>query len=329
MLQQTRMTAALPYYERFMDALPTIPDLAGCKPERLYKLWEGLGYYSRARNLQKAAQMVVEQYGGQLPADYNALLKLPGIGAYTAGAIASICYNLPVPAVDGNVLRVFSRLLNDSRDVMRPEIKKELTEHVCTLQPPDRPGDYNQALMELGALVCLPGGAPLCQSCPLYERCAARAAGTQHTLPAKTPPRPKKTIPYTVAVILSGTGADCRILLQQRPETGLLAGLWQPILLEGHLTAEQACQALAARGMPAQAVTPLTDAKHIFTHLIWEMRGYLFFAPRFAAPGGCVWAKPDAVQTRYTIPNAFKAYRIQEKFFGQIEQYAQKVLVKK
>ncbi len=329
MLQQTRMSAALPYYERFMDALPTVSDLAACKQERLYKLWEGLGYYSRARNLQKAAQIIVEQYGGHLPDDYNALLKLPGIGAYTAGAIASICFDLPVPAVDGNVLRVFSRLLNDSRDVLRPEVKKDLTEHVRALQPPECPGDYNQALMELGALVCLPGGAPLCQTCPLYDLCAARMAGTQNTLPAKTPPRPKKVIPYTVAVILSGTGSDCCILLQQRPKTGLLAGLWQPVLLEGHLDTGETCQALAALGLPVQAAAPLTDAKHVFTHLIWEMRGYLFHAQRFDAPAGCVWARPDEVKTRYAVPNAFKAFRLLEKNFSQIEQYAQKVLVKR
>ncbi len=161
MLQQTRVSAALPYFERFMAELPTVADLAACDPERLHKLWEGLGYYSRVRNLQKAAQIVMEQHGGALPADYDALLKLPGVGAYTAGAIASISFGLPVPAVDGNVLRVFARILNDGRDVTRPDVKKGLTACVMELQPPERPGDYNQALMELGALVCLPGGAPV------------------------------------------------------------------------------------------------------------------------------------------------------------------------
>ena len=167
MLQQTRVSAALPYFERFMAELPTVADLAACDPERLHKLWEGLGYYSRVRNLQKAAQIVMEQHGGALPADYDALLKLPGVGAYTAGAIASISFGLPVPAVDGNVLRVFARILNDGRDVTRPDVKKDLTACVMELQPPERPGDYNQALMELGALACLPGGAPLCSECPL------------------------------------------------------------------------------------------------------------------------------------------------------------------
>ena len=178
MLQQTRVSAALPYYERFLAALPDIPALAACEEEKLHKLWEGLGYYSRVRNLQKAARIVCEQYGGQLPADYDALRALPGIGDYTAGAIASISFGIPVPAVDGNVLRVFSRLYNDPAAVTEPAVKKAFTVRVMEHQPPDAPGDYNQALMELGALVCVPNGAPLCEKCPLAHLCAARAAGT-------------------------------------------------------------------------------------------------------------------------------------------------------
>ena len=178
MLQQTRVSAALPYYERFLAALPDIPALAGCEEEKLHKLWEGLGYYSRVRNLQKAAKIVCAQYGGQLPADYNALLALPGIGEYTAGAIASISFGLPVPAVDGNVLRVFARLYNDPRLVTDPQVKREFTARVMEHQPPAKAGDYNQALMELGALVCVPNGAPLCDVCPLAGLCQARAAGT-------------------------------------------------------------------------------------------------------------------------------------------------------
>ena len=162
MLQQTRVSAALPYYERFLAALPDIPALAACEEEKLHKLWEGLGYYSRVRNLQKAAKLVCAQYGGELPADYDALRALPGIGDYTAGAIASISFGLPVPAVDGNVLRVFSRLYNDDRLITDPKVKRAFTARVMEHQPPAAPGDYNQALMELGALVCVPNGAPLC-----------------------------------------------------------------------------------------------------------------------------------------------------------------------
>jgi A/G-specific adenine glycosylase len=220
MLQQTRVSAALPYYERFLAALPDIPALAACEEEKLHKLWEGLGYYSRVRNLQKAARIVCEQYGGQLPADYDALRALPGIGEYTAGAIASISFGLPVPAVDGNVLRVFARLYNDPRLVTDPQVKREFTARVMEHQPPAKAGDYNQALMELGALVCLPNGAPLCEQCPLGTLCRARAAGTALSLPQKTPPKARRITPVTVALVLN----EGRVLLQQRPAKGLLAG---------------------------------------------------------------------------------------------------------
>ena len=239
MLQQTRVSAALPYYERFLAALPDIPALAGCEEEKLHKLWEGLGYYSRVRNLQKAAKIVCAQYGGQLPADYNALLTLPGIGEYTAGAIASISFGLPVPAVDGNVLRVFARLYNDPRLVTDPQVKREFTARVMEHQPPAKAGDYNQALMELGALVCLPNGAPLCEQCPLGTLCRARAAGTALSLPQKTPPKARRITPVTVALVLN----EGRVLLQQRPAKGLLAGLWPPPALlpwdwtaQGHIS---------------------------------------------------------------------------------------------
>ena len=190
MLQQTRVSAVLPYYERFLAALPDIPALAACDEEKLHKLWEGLGYYSRVRNLQKAAKIVCEQYGGQLPADYAALRALPGIGDYTAGAIASISFGIPVPAVDGNVLRVFSRLYNDPGVITDPKVKKAFTARVMEHQPPEKAGDYNQALMELGALVCVPNGAPLCDVCPLAGLCQASVAGTTAALPQKAKPKP-------------------------------------------------------------------------------------------------------------------------------------------
>lgn len=306
MLQQTRVSTALPYFGRFMEALPTIADLAACEPEKLHKLWEGLGYYSRVRNLQKAAQIVMERYGGRLPTDCAALQKLPGIGAYTAGAIASICFGQPVPAVDGNVLRVFARLLDDARDIVKPEVKKELSSAAHALQPPECPGDYNQALMELGALICLPNGAPLCGECPLRTLCAAHANGTEASLPHKAPPPEKKFARYTVVVVLDGAG---HVLLCQRPPNGLLAGLWQPVLLEGALSGEQVLSALRALGITGNNFQPLPDAKHIFTHLVWRMSGFAVRTEPAPAPPGFLWAARDELNARYTLPNAYKVYR--------------------
>ena len=307
MLQQTRVSAALPYYERFLAALPDIPALAACEEEKLHKLWEGLGYYSRVRNLQKAARIVCEQYGGQLPADYDALRALPGIGDYTAGAIASISFGLAVPAVDGNVLRVFSRLYNDPGMITDPKVKKAFTARVMAHQPPEKAGDYNQALMELGALVCLPNGVPLCEQCPLAGLCQARAAGTGLELPHKAPPKARSIQPVTVVLAEDEEG---RFLLQQRPQKGLLAGLWQPLLWEGEsLTAEEVCARLEALGLACGKPEPLPAAKHIFSHIEWQMTGYAVRASAAPAPAGCVWASREQMQQEYTLPGAFKAYK--------------------
>ena len=312
MLQQTRVSAALPYYERFLAALPDIPALAACEEEKLHKLWEGLGYYSRVRNLQKAAKIVCAQYGGQLPADYDALRELPGIGDYTAGAIASISFGLPVPAVDGNVLRVFARLYDDARLITDPAVKKAFTARVMEHQPPEQAGDYNQALMELGALVCVPNGAPLCAACPLHDLCKARAAGTAPTLPRKAAPKARKIAPVTVALVESGGN----FLIRQRPEKGLLAGLWEPLLWEGEaLTPGELHEKLTAMGLvcEAEAIAPLPEAKHIFSHIEWRMTQYAVPAPPQPAPEGTVWASREQLRTEYTLPGAFKACK---KYLG-------------
>ena len=303
MLQQTRVSAVLPYYYRFLEALPDIPALAACEEEKLHKLWEGLGYYSRVRNL-----LVCAQYGGQLPADYAALLALPGIGEYTAGAIASISFGLPVPAVDGNVLRVFSRLYNDPGVITEPAVKKAFTARVMEHQPPEKAGDYNQALMELGALVCVPNGAPLCGQCPLAESCRARAAGTTAQLPQKAKPKPRKIVPVTLALVESPAG----FLVQQRPQKGLLAGLWQPVLWEDeHLLQAEVLARLAALGLDTGTAAPaaLPAAKHIFTHIEWLMSGVQLHVPAQSAPAGYVWANREQLRTTYTLPGAFRAYK--------------------
>ena len=288
-------------------ALPDIPALAACEEEKLHKLWEGLGYYSRVRNLQKAARIVCEQYGGQLPADYDALRALPGIGDYTAGAIASISFGLAVPAVDGNVLRVFSRLYNDPGVITEPAVKRAFTARVMEHQPPEKAGDYNQALMELGALVCVPNGAPLCEQCPLASLCEARRAGTALELPHKAAPKARRIEPVTVVL---AEDAEERFLLQQRPQKGLLAGLWQPLLWEGEaLSTEEVCARLEALGLACEGIEPLPAAKHIFSHIEWRMSGYSACVGSAEAPAGCVWASREQLQNEYTLPGAFKAYK--------------------
>lgn len=308
MLQQTRVAAALPYYERFMAALPTVAALAAADEETLHKLWEGLGYYSRARNLHKAAVVVMEQHGGALPADYDALLALPGIGAYTAGAIASIAFGLPAVAVDGNVLRVFSRLLADEGDVSRPDTKRRLAAEVQRQQPANTPGDYNQALMELGALVCLPGN-PACGGCPLAGICEGNRRGIAARLPVLPPKKAKTEHPVCVLVI---RGPDGRVLLQKRPATGLLAGLWQPLAFEQPLTRAEAEARLGALFPAAKVLlgSALPKARHIFTHRIWQLYGWQATVDSTTAPGEDYrFATAEQLAQSYALPNAFKAYR--------------------
>ncbi len=307
MLQQTRVAAAVPYYERFVQELPDIPALAACEEERLLKLWEGLGYYSRVRNLQKAARIVCEQYGGQLPGDLAALKKLPGIGDYTAGAIASIGFGIPAPAVDGNVLRVFARLYNDEGDIMQPAVKAATTQKVMAQQPAEAPGDFNQALMELGALVCTPG-QPDCAACPLQALCLGCQSGNPARLPQKAPKKARKKCELTLCLAQDAAG---RWLLQKRGEQGVLAGLWQPPVLAEEALDEKKALAAAQKLLPAAVLLkekPL-KAKHIFTHLEWHMTAYVMAAPCTPPPEGCVWASPAQLEQEYTLPGAFKTLR--------------------
>lgn len=303
MLQQTRMNAVLPYYERFMAALPDVSALAAVSMDELRKLWQGLGYYSRAVHLREAAQTICRDYGGELPADYEALRSLPGIGPYTAGAIASISFGIPVPAVDGNVLRVFTRLYNDDGDISSPIVKERITSRVLDALPPADAGDFNQALMELGALVCTPR-SPNCTSCPLSALCMGYAAGRASALPCKSPKKARSVRYVTVAVIRSPEGC----LLQKRAEKGLLAGLWQPFAVESDafLEPEAMCSRLAAMGIDAEYSALLPDARHLFTHVEWNLRGYAFTAMGGALPADCQWAADCAA---YAVPSAFRAYQ--------------------
>ena len=302
MLQQTRVEAVIPYYERFLAAFPDLKALADAPEEQLLKLWEALGSYSRARNLQKAAREALSRFGG-LPGQVQELSSLPGIGAYTAGAIASIAFSRPVPAVDGNVLRVVARLTDSHDDVLSPAVKREAEKAVAAVIPHDRPGDFNQAVMDLGATVCLPNGAPRCEVCPLAELCLGLARSTAPELPVKTKKKERRVEEKTVLVLIDGEG---RAALERRPARGLLAGLWQLPLLSGHAAEKELHQALEGWGMQAQSLRPLENAVHIFSHVEWRMTGWL---ARVRGEGPFTWTAPEELEERYALPSAFRAYR--------------------
>ncbi len=293
MLQQTRVAAVLDYYKRFLEVLPTVKDLAECPEDRLMKLWQGLGYYSRARNLQKAARQVMADFGGTFPDTFDAIRTLSGVGDYTAGAISSIAFGRAVPAVDGNVLRVVSRLTLDRRDVTKPEAKKDITAALQRTMPREAPGDFNQALMELGATVCLPNGAPLCEKCPARDFCAAHRAGAELDLPVKSLKKERRVEERTVWLIFR----EGKVALRKRPDKGLLAGLWEyPNEREGSPCPVTGKEEFAASG------------KHIFTHIEWHMTAYTLEAESDALPPGWVWADKAALRELYSLPSAFAPF---------------------
>lgn len=302
MLQQTRVEAVKPYFQRFIQELPDVAALAAASEERIIKLWEGLGYYSRARNLKKAATLLMEQFNGQLPADFAALCKLPGLGEYSAGAIASIAFDLRVPAVDGNVLRVVARLMNDNRNIEDTAVKKEFRQTVWDVLPQHRVGDFNQSLMELGALICLPNGRPLCESCPVQNLCQAYAAGTQLTLPTRQK-KPRRRQEEKTVLLLCRPG---EVQITQRPANGLLASLWEFPTLPGLHTAAEIAELLS---VPESAVAPLGHAVHIFSHIEWQMEGYRVELPQDAPLwGGCISIPAAELFENYPIPSAYAAY---------------------
>jgi A/G-specific adenine glycosylase len=268
MLQQTRVAAVIPYYERFLRELPDVNALAKVEDDRLHKLWEGLGYYSRARNLKKAASEIVSRFGGQMPREYSALITLPGIGEYTAGAIASLAFGEAVPAVDGNVLRVYARLFGAERDIRDLAFKKEVRAFLLPLVPAKNPGAFNAALMELGATVCLPNGQPKCGECPVREDCVAFRENRTAELPLLSAKKARKTERKTVFAL----SIDGGLIGFRRPESGLLAGLWQLPEAAGELTDAEAALWLGENGINPVGELRFYERKHIFTHIEWHMR---------------------------------------------------------
>ncbi len=302
MLQQTRVEAVKGYYARFLQALPTIEALALSSEEQCHKLWEGLGYYSRVKNLQKAAKTIMEKYGGKFPTTYDAIRALPGIGDYTAGAICSICFNLPTPAVDGNVVRVLTRLTADNRPKTDPTLRKELTENLQKVYPAGQCGLFTQALMELGATVCLPNGAPHCENCPLFELCLARQAGRQERYPIPGVKKPRRQEDMTLLICYVGD----EVALQKRPQKGLLAGLWEYPHTEGFLTVEDAISLAESWGLKPLSPVKIVEKTHIFTHVRWTMRGV--YLECSAKPSNFTWADPQALEETYALPTAFRQF---------------------
>ncbi len=309
MLQQTRVEAVKGYFARFIEALPTIQDLANAKEDELLKLWEGLGYYNRVRNMQKAAITVVEQYNGELPRDYKALLSLSGIGTYTAGAICSIAYQLPVPAVDGNVLRVTKRLTGSYDDIMLPKVKKELEEDMLKIMPKTRSGDLNQALMDLGATICIPNGKPLCVQCPLNEKCKAYKENLTDELPVKSSKKGRKIQEKTVILFY----CNGEYALHKRPDKGLLAGLWEFPNIDKSLSIPKLEELLKKENIEDYSLELLGEGKHIFSHIEWHMIGYRVILPSKDSElfEDLQWYSKEEIARDCAIPTAFKAYSSQ------------------
>ena len=305
MLQQTRVQAVIPYYERFLAALPDPAALSACEDDRLMKLWEGLGYYNRARNLKKAAVRILQEFDGRIPDTMEALLSLPGIGRYTAGAILSIAYGRPCPAVDGNVLRIWMRLHADPRDIMKESVKRSVEQELQAYYNENNASELTQALMELGATVCTPNGVPDCMHCPWRAQCSAHAEGTELSYPVKTKAKPRRICEKTILLIKDGS----RVLLKKRPETGLLAGLYAFPDLDGFRTEAEVLKETAAFGVTPFHIERLPDAKHIFTHVEWHMKGFLIrVGEGTELPEGVLFADKKATEERFPIPAAYAKY---------------------
>ena len=310
MLQQTRVEAVKPYFERFIAELPDVEALADCSEEHLLKLWEGLGYYNRVRNLNIAAKQIVEQYDGIVPDDYEKLLQLKGIGHYTAGAIASISYGKPVPAVDGNVLRVISRVTADDSDIMKQSVRGHMEDCLRELMETQadlvKPAVFNQALMELGALVCVPNGEPHCTECPWNEMCQARMSGRIAELPVKKKAKARRIEERTVFVVRDGE----KVALGKRPGKGLLAGLYELPNVLGHMTEKEVLAYMKERGYAPLRIQVLPEAKHIFSHVEWHMTGYMVSVSELDIEENADWILVDCVKAKeeYAIPTAFSRY---------------------
>lgn len=321
MLQQTRVEAVKPFYARFLKALPTIKDLADAPEEKLLKLWEGLGYYNRVRNMQKAARQLVEIYGGEMPEDYDSILSLSGVGSYTAGAISSFAFGMPKPAVDGNVLRVLTRILADGEDIMKASVKKRMERLLEEIIPEDAASDFNQGLIELGAIVCVPNGEPKCTKCPIQEYCLAHQRGIEKEFPVKKKAKARRIEEKTVFILKDGE----KIALHKRPSSGLLAGMYEFPNTEGKLDQDEALRYISSRGLSPIRIGNIGEGKHIFSHVEWHMTGYAVRVDELekARMEDLIFVHPDEIQKKYPVPAAFETFTDQIGILIGQEKYEQ------
>ncbi len=306
MLQQTRVEAVKPYYDRFLRELPTVKDLAEAEEDKLLKLWEGLGYYNRVRNMQKAAQQIMTEYQGEFPDNYEDIRSLKGIGNYTAGAISAFAYGIPKPAVDGNVLRVVTRITGDDSDIMKQSTKNCIESQLEKVIPPDAASDFNQGLIELGALICVPNGEPKCDSCPVVNRCCAYKEGLTAELPVKSKAKSRKIEQKTILVFKD----QDKTAIVKRPKKGLLAGLYELPNVPGHLSMDEVTAYCKEIGLMPIRIKPLTDAKHIFSHIEWHMIGYEIKVDELEKTNKkeYLFVCFEEIQEKYSIPSAFEKY---------------------
>lgn len=305
MLQQTRVEAVKEYYRRFLTTLPTIADLAEAPEEQILKLWEGLGYYNRVRNLQKAAQTICADYAGVFPSEYAQIRSLSGIGDYTAGAIASICFDAPTPAVDGNVLRVYSRLLADDANIDLQTTKKRITRKLQETYPRKNPGIATQALMELGATVCVPNGAPRCDVCPVAEICQAREQDIWRNLPVRSEKKKRKIVEKTVFILLM----EDTVALHKRSASGLLAGMWEFPNVDAKLDKQEAVTQVTGWQTKPVDLLMQTSYTHIFSHVEWHMTAYYIRCRKTNKKWK--WVTKASLDETYALPSAFRPFREQ------------------
>ena len=307
MLQQTRVEAVKGYYDRFLKALPTVKDLAEAEEDKLLKLWEGLGYYNRVRNMQKAAQQIMVDHEGIFPDNYEEILQLKGIGNYTAGAISAFAYGIPKPAVDGNVLRVISRITGSYEDIMKQSVRKKIENTLEQVIPSDAASDFNQGLIELGAIVCVPNGEPKCEECPVKEYCIACKEKLTTEIPVKKKAKTRKIEERTILIFKDGK----RIAIRKRPAKGLLAGLYEFPAMDKKASLEEVREWLKKQGVEAVRIEKLPESKHIFTHKEWHMTGYQVLVDELEPMGqdeSLLFVETQEIEGNYPIPSAFAAY---------------------